>query len=624
MAGTLEYLLSLRTDRFDGPLGNSQNRLSNFNTSAGSTGGRLAGLGAAFTGGAAAVGVFAAALATARGNLESYAEFDGLVRGLKTIDGTADATAARIKELRNVAKAPGLGFEEAVRGDIRLRSVGLSADLSARSMKAFGNALATVGGGKAELDGVLLALTQIQAKGVVSAEEINQIAERAPQVRAAMAEAFGTADSQGIQKLGLSTTQFIEQLVAQLEKLPQVTSGARNALDNYDDAWKELKTTANEFFVGASSGFVGGVTSMIQQASRDITRLKNLLGIETPALGGAEGSTEAERQAQAAAEAKTAAEAAAAAESARLAQANADFWAAKEEERTAHLKDQAEQRAAAEEQATKAALARIQAAAEQAVAARLTREQNIQRQIAALQAQGPAGQEAFTGAAGDVKAQADIAERTAQILSLQKELASIQATTASQAKMKAEAAQREADAEAQTAAARAQAAAFFQQENDILAARAAGNGKLEKALQRELDIEKLKLQIMREQGLAEEDAARAARARIDLEAGAANAKDKPRGVLDVAASAAARASRGGALTNTDELSIAALDKRRGNTQGRLINPARAAEALARGSSAADPGRVRREEKAETARKAADPLYRVVKSIEEKFGNLATA
>jgi tape measure domain-containing protein len=90
-----------------------------------------------------------------------------------------------------------------------------------------------------------------------------------------------------------------------------------------------------------------------------------------------------------------------------------------------------------------------------------------------------------------------------------------------------------------------------------------------------------------------------------------------RGLLGVAASAAARLARGGTLTNTDRLSL-------NNTQGRLLNPARAAEALARGSSAADPGRVRREEKADTARKAADPLYRVVKSIEEKFGNLATA
>jgi len=56
--------------------------------------------------------------------------------------------------------------------------------------------------------------------------------------------------------------------------------------------------------------------------------------------------------------------------------------------------------------------------------------------------------------------------------------------------------------------------------------------------------------------------------------------------------------------------------------GNLINLERAASRLARGTDKMDPGRTRREEKAEAARKAADPLYRVVKSIEEKFSNIA--
>ena len=55
---------------------------------------------------------------------------------------------------------------------------------------------------------------------------------------------------------------------------------------------------------------------------------------------------------------------------------------------------------------------------------------------------------------------------------------------------------------------------------------------------------------------------------------------------------------------------------------RKINPERAAADLAKANGQADPGKVRREEKAEAARKAADPLYRVVKSIEEKFANIA--
>jgi tape measure domain-containing protein len=91
-----------------------------------------------------------------------------------------------------------------------------------------------------------------------------------------------------------------------------------------------------------------------------------------------------------------------------------------------------------------------------------------------------------------------------------------------------------------------------------------------------------------------------------------------RGLLSSSATTLARLARGEKATQADLLGL-----RRGGG-GRLINPARAAERLARGNAAADPGRVRRTEKAEAARAAADPLFRVVKAIDEKFANLVTA
>jgi tape measure domain-containing protein len=100
-----------------------------------------------------------------------------------------------------------------------------------------------VGKGKAELDGVILALTQIASKGKISAEEINQIAERVPQIRQILQDAFGTADTEALQKRGLSSEEFLTRVTTALEKIPQVTSGAQNSIENFGDALNQVLAT---------------------------------------------------------------------------------------------------------------------------------------------------------------------------------------------------------------------------------------------------------------------------------------------------------------------------------------------------------------------------------------------
>lgn len=172
--------------------------------------------------------------------LDAVVGFDRLERGLTTLEGSAVTAAARMDALREAARLPGLDFEQAVRGDIRLRSVGLSAELSKKAMIEMGNALSLAGGTAADLDGVLLALTQIASKGKVSAEEINQIAERVPQVRAVMMDLFGTADTEAIQKLGISSQAFITQLIDGFSKLDRATAGLDEDLTDIASSFQML------------------------------------------------------------------------------------------------------------------------------------------------------------------------------------------------------------------------------------------------------------------------------------------------------------------------------------------------------------------------------------------------
>jgi tape measure domain-containing protein len=165
--------------------------------------------------------------------------FDSQIRGLAAYSRNADELQNQLGRLQEIAKLPGLGLSEVRQGVLSLEAAGLTATLAERSIKAFGNALALAGRGKAELDGVILALSQIASKGALSAEEINQIAERVPQIRQVLVQAFGTASTEAIQNMGMTATDAIGKIITGLEQLPKAAGGIQNTLDNLSDLFDQ-------------------------------------------------------------------------------------------------------------------------------------------------------------------------------------------------------------------------------------------------------------------------------------------------------------------------------------------------------------------------------------------------
>ncbi len=200
--------------------------------------------------------------------IKSAGDIESLTLAMESQLGSAEAARKEIELLRKEALKPGLAFEQAVRGSVSLQAVGFSAEKAREVISRFGNALALAGKGGAELDGVVLALTQIKAKGIVSAEEINQIAERLPQIRTLMLQAFGTASTEAIQKLGITADQFIEGITEQMKTLPQAAGGIKNSLENFFDSLKNAAATLglslNKAFdiTGKLDAFAAGISAV--------------------------------------------------------------------------------------------------------------------------------------------------------------------------------------------------------------------------------------------------------------------------------------------------------------------------------------------------------------------------
>ena len=191
--------------------------------------------------------------------------YDSQVRGLAAYAKNAQELQAQLGRLNEIAKLPGLGLTEVRAGVLNLEAAGLSAQTSERALMAFGNALALVGKGKSELDGVILALGQIASKGSISAEEINQIAERVPQIRQVLVSAFGTASTEAIQKMGLSADVAIGKIIAGLEQLPKATQSALTTFENLQDALEQAFLPIGRGILDIFSSAEGGTMRLIDR-----------------------------------------------------------------------------------------------------------------------------------------------------------------------------------------------------------------------------------------------------------------------------------------------------------------------------------------------------------------------
>lgn len=188
------------------------------------------------------IGVTLPLVAFGTAAIKAGSDIDSLKRGLTAVAGSASEAEKQFNDLREVAKLPGLGLQEAIEGSVRLQAFGFSAGEAKAALLAFGNAVATVGGGKSELDRVIVQLGQMAGAGKVLNQDLRPIIQTVPQVASIIKEQFGEGvlgkPAETLAKLGVTSQQFIAILVRELGKLPAVTGGLKNDIENFSDSTK--------------------------------------------------------------------------------------------------------------------------------------------------------------------------------------------------------------------------------------------------------------------------------------------------------------------------------------------------------------------------------------------------
>lgn len=219
------------TDDFDKQVDRSLNKMKRFAADASAAGQALS------------IGFSAPIIAAGAAAIKAGSDMESLTMGLKAVMKSSEATSTEMAKLREVAKLPGLGLEEAVKGSIRLQILGNSADQSRRIMGELGNALAVVGGGREDFNEVIRQLSQLGAVGKVTKENLDPIIERIPQLAAIIKEKFGPEalgdPAKTFEKLGISSQQFIQIITDELAKGERAGNTYKNSWDNIQMAAKD-------------------------------------------------------------------------------------------------------------------------------------------------------------------------------------------------------------------------------------------------------------------------------------------------------------------------------------------------------------------------------------------------
>ena len=226
-----------------------------------------------------------------RESIGAAVRVEGFRNSLTALYGDAQIASNVLAGLQELAQLPGITFESAVMGAVRLKTVGVEGERAEAVIREFGNAAALAGASTDEVGRSLVGFTQILSRGKVSQEELNQILENVPLIGNSIREAFGSIDAETIRDqldaAGQSVQDFADILVTQLSMGARASADtAANAFSNLRNATFELQAAIGERLLPALADTTRGFTGFLEA-------LTNLIEGNTFARKSAEDFTEA-------------------------------------------------------------------------------------------------------------------------------------------------------------------------------------------------------------------------------------------------------------------------------------------------------------------------------------------
>lgn len=173
--------------------------------------------------------------------VQTFLQFDKLEKGLIVFAGSSEAAAKELDGLKSVVldTRTTIGFQDAVQGALRLRSIGFEADEAREALRQLGIATTASGKTSEDLGEVVNQLTQIIGRGKVLQQDIRVILDRLPVLSTVFKETFGGVSAEAIRASTENVGDFANKLftaIQQSEKFGRVQQSAAKAVETFKES----------------------------------------------------------------------------------------------------------------------------------------------------------------------------------------------------------------------------------------------------------------------------------------------------------------------------------------------------------------------------------------------------
>lgn len=225
--------------------------------------------------------------------VEAASKYEMIRARLNAAERSESLGGKDFETIQELAKKPGLGFEQAASTFATLRGMKVTATEATKLINGIAAANASAAGTAEQFGGVMYQIQQSVSLGRLMAEDLRPIMQQIPTLGAAIQESFGASQAEQLNERlktsGMNVRDFWLKVAELGQNLPATGETISNNLDNMGDAWVRLRaaltdTEAIKTATGALASFIETAAKSIEFHSQEVELRKKAeksLGIRT-------------------------------------------------------------------------------------------------------------------------------------------------------------------------------------------------------------------------------------------------------------------------------------------------------------------------------------------------------
>lgn len=207
--------------------------------------------------------------------VDAAKQYDSIRSRLNAAEGSSILGAQDFREIQEMAKKPGLGFEQAASTMATLRGMKVTAGEAKQLILGIAQANASAAGTAEQFGAVMYQIQQSISLGRLMSEDLKPIMQQIPTLGAAIQEHFGASQAEELNKRlkesGTSVRDFWLEVANLGQQLPATGETIANNIDNMGDAWVRFRAALSDNAVikGATRAMTGLLDKISEFLEKD-------------------------------------------------------------------------------------------------------------------------------------------------------------------------------------------------------------------------------------------------------------------------------------------------------------------------------------------------------------------